>query len=57
MNKDKTQIEEGEELHLCYGERANSFLLIEYGFTLPDNRYDFVRIDNIHYETITKVIS
>lgn len=52
MNKDKTQIQEGEELHLCYGERANSFLLIEYGFTLPDNRYDFVRLDNLNYDTL-----
>ena len=44
MNKEYTEIEEGEELNLCYGERANSFLLIEYGFTLPNNRYDFVRL-------------
>ena len=50
MNKDNTQILKGEELHLCYGERANSFLIVEYGFTLPDNRYDFVRINDITFD-------
>jgi hypothetical protein len=33
-----------EEIHLCYGERANSFLIVEYGFTVSENRYDFVRL-------------
>jgi hypothetical protein len=39
-----TQIEEGEELNISYGERSNSFLIVEYGFALPDNRYDFFRL-------------
>lgn len=54
MSKDNTEISKGEELHLCYGERANSFLIVEYGFTLPNNRYDFVRTDLISYQTLVK---
>ena len=40
-------IKKHEQLHICYGERANSFLLIEYGFAIPDNRFDFVRRSNL----------
>lgn len=49
-------IENGSEINLCYGERANSFLLVEYGFTIRDNRYDFVRIKNIAMKTILSII-
>jgi hypothetical protein len=38
----------GDEINLCYGERANSFLIVEYGFALRDNRYDYVRMKLIH---------
>lgn len=30
--------------------------MIEYGFTIPDNRYDFVRIKDITKEQILQVI-
>ena len=36
-----------EQLHISYGERANSFLLTEYGFAIPENRYDYVRRSNL----------
>jgi hypothetical protein len=49
-----TELAEGEEINISYGERANSFLLIEYGFTQADNRYDFVRFKGI---TIDKVVA
>jgi len=45
---------EGEELLISYGERANSFLIVEYGFALPDNRYDFFRFKGINLEKIRK---
>ena len=44
-------VKKHEELHICYGERANSYLLVEYGFTIPDNKYDFVRKKGITAET------
>ena len=40
-----------EQLHISYGERANSFLLVEYGFTILNNQYDFVRRKKITIET------
>ena len=40
-----------EQLHISYGERANSFLLVEYGFAIPDNRYDYVRRSNLTLRT------
>lgn len=42
------------QIHICYGERANSFLLVEYGFTIANNRYDFVRVNNLKVEDICK---
>lgn len=49
-----TQLEEGEEINISYGERANSFLLIEYGFTIPDNRYDFARFSGLKVADVMK---
>lgn len=36
-----------EQIFICYGERANSFLLVEYGFAIPNNCYDFFRVNNV----------
>ncbi|CDW87774.1 UNKNOWN [Stylonychia lemnae] len=57
LSKDSTEIKEGEELNLCYGERANSFLIIEYGFTLPNNRYDFVRPELITIDSVVNLMN
>ena len=38
-------------MYITYGERANSFLLTEYGFAIPNNRYDFVRRSNLGLAT------
>ena len=40
-----------QPVHITYGERANSFLLVEYGFAIPDNRYDFVRRSNLNIQS------
>ena len=37
-------------MHITYGERSNSFLLVEYGFTIKSNRYDFVRVKDVCIE-------
>ena len=43
-----------QQVNICYGERANSFLLVEYGFTIANNRYDFLRFSNLKVEDICK---
>jgi len=40
-----------KELKICYGERSNSMLLVEYGFAIKNNKYDFVRVKNITIQT------
>ena len=36
-----------EQVFITYGARANSFLLVEYGFTTLENHRDFVRKSEI----------
>ena len=40
FNDTKDKINPGEEVFFSYGNRGNIYLLIYYGFTLPDNKYD-----------------
>ena len=40
-------IDKGEEICISYGNHSNDFLLVEYGFTLMENRWDEVRLDDI----------
>jgi hypothetical protein len=37
----------GEELFISYGEHSNDFLLVEYGFTIAQNLYDEVGLDEV----------
>jgi hypothetical protein len=37
----------GEELFISYGEHSNDFLLVEYGFLIPQNPYDEVGLDEV----------
>jgi hypothetical protein len=41
------ELKKHEEVTICYGERANSYLLIEYGFAIPNNKFDFVRVNDV----------
>lgn len=47
----KKSVKKHEQLFISYGDRANSFLLVEYGFALPYNRFDFYRVDNVTLKT------
>lgn len=38
---------EGEEVVVSYGKHDNDMLLIEYGFTMDDNPYDKVMLDDL----------
>jgi len=37
----------GEEVTTCYDAHNNDYLLVEYGFLLPDNEHDCVILDHI----------
>ena len=47
----RCQIKKHEQMFITYGDRANSFLLVEYGFTVPDNPLDFVRRSDVTLNT------
>ena len=40
VNKNRETIEAGDQVFYCYGNRTNKFLLLNYGFCFPGNRYD-----------------
>ena len=50
LNKNYS-IKKHEQLHITYGERSNSFLIVEYGFTLKNNQFDFVRRKQVTIDT------
>ena len=40
VNKNRLTINPGDQVFYCYGNRTNKFLLLNYGFCFPGNRYD-----------------
>lgn len=40
VNKNRKTFETGDQVFYCYGNRTNKFLLINYGFCFPGNKYD-----------------
>jgi len=44
--KAKRPILAGEEILLSYGEKSNTLLMVDYGFAVEENKYDYVRIAN-----------
>ncbi|KAJ3126087.1 SET domain-containing protein 4 [Nowakowskiella sp. JEL0407] len=43
--KCNTDVCEGDQVFLSYGPHDNNFLLVEYGFVVPNNPYNFVELD------------
>ena len=40
VNCERRPIKKGDQAYYCYGKRSNAFLLLNYGFCIPDNKYD-----------------
>jgi hypothetical protein len=43
----------GEEVTFCYGTHNNDYLLVEYGFILPDNKHDCIILDHVILPELT----
>ncbi len=39
--------ERDDEIYISYGSHSNDFLLAEYGFILPGNKWDEIQLDHI----------
>ncbi len=48
------QLKKYEQVYISYGNRANSFLLTEYGFAIPNNPFDYFRVKNVTIESLTQ---
>jgi hypothetical protein len=55
LNHPDQPMRKGEQIYLDYGNRANSYLLNEYGFTLKNNPFDYVRLVYKHPSLSDKV--
>lgn len=44
VNNERQAIQKGQQVYYCYGSRSNRFLLLNYGFCFPGNRYDSYEI-------------
>ena len=57
LSRANTQIAKDEEINISYGERANSFLIVEYGFCIPENRYDFYRYKKLEVKDVIQAMN
>jgi hypothetical protein len=48
------QYVKGEEIFMSYGNHNNDFLLVEYGFTLDENKWDTVPLDEVILPFLSK---
>lgn len=44
VNKSKKTIKKGDEVFYSYGRRTNGYLMMNYGFCYPENKYESVEI-------------
>lgn len=47
------EYDEGEEVLLSYGPHSNDTLWTDYGFTMDENKFDGVRLDDVILPTLT----
>ena len=40
VNNNRKPFKAGDQLYYCYGNRSNRYLLVNYGFCFPGNRYE-----------------
>jgi len=45
VNNNRATFNPGDQVYYCYGNRSNKYLLINYGFCFPGNRYSSYRLN------------
>ena len=40
VNNNRQSFKKGDQVYYCYGNRNNTYLLLNYGFCFPNNKYE-----------------